>query len=106
MRRFGVGRSLLFVSLALVACGDEPVSGTVATNRVTVESFPVEECTAPSFEGPDRVYFTTPPEFLDWTATKSDGDYTMLGFRPRSCGGAPTPDQYALAPGFIGANDG
>src|SRR5262245_26990119 len=97
--------SLLAVSFTVACSADYFGGSTIATNESVISDFPEEECHMPVFDGPGRDYFTTPPSMLDWTPTKSDGNYTTQGFRPRS-DAAPAEADYTLAPDFIGANDG
>jgi hypothetical protein len=84
---------------------------TIATNRQNVSPpneapFP---CTKPVLNQPD--YWIAPRDMLDWTPTQSQGDYTLLGFKP------PQPATRAMynsplrsvagAPGStLGANEG
>jgi pimeloyl-ACP methyl ester carboxylesterase len=79
---------------------------TVAANNFYV-SPPVEPCSPPD----PKDYIVPPRDMLDWTPTKSHGDYTFIGFRPPD---PATPAMYnspsAPHPGapasVLGSNEG
>jgi pimeloyl-ACP methyl ester carboxylesterase len=89
--------------------------GTIATNHQEVtpppQGSPSEPACTPASLGPPD-YYIAPSNMLDWTPTESQGDYTIVGFRP------PEPATEAMynsqpssgiagAPGStLGANEG
>jgi pimeloyl-ACP methyl ester carboxylesterase len=84
----------------------ESVGGTIAQDYQFVTP-PPEPCDPPDPRG----YVIPPPDMLDWTPTKSIGDYTFLGFRPpqpatRSMYNSPSAANPGAPASTLGANEG